>query len=241
MYRRPAYKKAPARNSKVKSLVTGNPNKTYLETLARGAGGVASLARAIAPVVAAINTEHKYFDSTAAGTAYNPGTNDALISLSSGIAQGTTDITRIGNSILMRDVQLKFYCDFAATAGIARHNTRMIMFIWKENIQDNPPTVAKILELPTNFYSSINRDYSDQLAVLHDSIYTHQAPYSAGMNAGPQFEKFYNKLDFHARFDGATAADATVNHVYLLIMGTSIVSTNASNYNLYSRINYTDN
>ena len=104
------------RKNRVKRTVQGQ-GETMVEKIASGAGQVAKLASAVLPAIMAINTEHKYYDQTAAVTAYTPGTNDQILYLSNAIAQGTTDITRIGNSILAKDLQLRMALSFISTLG----------------------------------------------------------------------------------------------------------------------------
>jgi len=52
--------------NKTKKMVTGQ-GPTLLEQLARGASGVATVAKAVLPIVSAINTEAKYLDVSYSG------------------------------------------------------------------------------------------------------------------------------------------------------------------------------
>lgn len=235
-------KKKAYKKNKTKQMVTGAA-PTMVEQIASGVGQVAKLAGAVAPIIAAINTEHKYYDRTAGVTAYTPGTNDQIINLSGGIAQGLTDSTRVGNSILAKDIQLRVAHYFAATSTGVVAFGRFMLIVWKANAQENVLTAAKLFEAPTNIYSPLNKDYSDQIVVLKDKFVSYNSatlPTGAGYSASAQHLKIYKKLDFHMRFDGATASDDTMNHVYLIIRG-SAASTNAVGATYYSRLNYTDN
>jgi len=229
------------KQSKTKKLVTGQ-DPTLLERLARQSDNIGLVAKSILPIAMAINTEHKYFDLQSSGSAYNPGTNDSLINLSQGIAQGLTDQTRIGNSILAKDLQLTILADFLpAVAGLQTAFGRFTLLVWKENLQDNPPTVAKIFEFPTLFHSRFNKDYTDQMVIIKDKILPFSAKTLISQVQDPKVIKIFKKLDFHMRFDGATASDGTVNHIYLCVRGWNATAANQVNYNQYFRLNYTDN
>lgn len=240
--RRAQKQKVPyIRQSKTKKLVTGQ-DPTLLERLASQANNIGLVAKSILPIAMAINTEHKYFDYQSSGVAYNPGTNDSLINLSQAIAQGLTDQTRIGNSILAKDMQMTILTDFLpAVAGLQTAYGRFTLLVWKENLQDNPPTVAKIFEFPSLFHSRFNKDYTDQMVIIKDKIIPYQASTLISQVQSPHVIKLFKKLDFHMRFDGAGTTDGTVNHIYLCVRGWNATSANQVNYNQYFRLNYTDN
>jgi len=231
----------PAKNSKAKALVTGNPNQTYLETLARGAGAVSGLARAIAPVVAAINTEHKYFDQATSATFFNPGTADQILPLTTGIAQGLTDITRVGDSILARDIAIKINLLWLSSVTVHQSHTRVMLICWKENIQINAPTAAKIFSQPAIFLSGTNKDYTDQFVVLDDQVFANESQITAATNQAPKYLKLYHKLDWHMKFIDGSASGASTNHLYLVFRNTGATSANQGACDFFSRLNYTDN
>lgn len=236
-------RRAPPRRRivrKTKKMVTGQ-GPTLLEKIASGIGGVATVAKAVLPIVAAINTEAKYYDYATTVSAYNPGTNDQIIPLTGGISNGTTDTTRIGNSLLAKDLNIRFSAYWLASTTVYVGETRMIIFAWKENYQDNPPTAAKLFETPADLRSGFNKDYTDQFVVIKDKTFAHNAHISAAVTQGIISSKFYKKLDFHLRFDGTTNVDYTQNHIFMCIRGGGATSANASTVQLYSRLNFTDN
>lgn len=226
-------------------MVTGDREPTLVESIANGAGQVAKLATAVMPIISAINTEQKYFDATAAVTAYQPGTNDQIIGLTGAMAQGVTDVTRIGNSVLAKDIQVRLAIDFPQTIGppaVTGLHCRMMLLCWKENVQLNGPTAAKIFESPTNLYSPVNKDYSDQFVVMKDKFFVLRGDgYTAATQAGQTCMKLYKKLDWHMRWQGGTINDATTNHIILVLRSSSAGVTNAMNVTYYSRLNFTDN
>lgn len=245
--RAPARRKAPVKYSRTKKMVTGH-GPTLLEQIASGAGSVAKLATAVAPVIAAINTESKYYDETASFSTYGTNSNPDLRCLTDSILQGVTDSTRIGNSILAKDLQLRLASSMTMTTNASPNvlgcHHRVILFVWKYN-DSGGPSITKILESPTNIYSNLNKDYTDQFVVLKDKFLTYNATMQAGTVASGiatqdyKSMKVYKKLDYHMRWTDANQAIA--NHVWMLTMSTPSGLTNAVNTTFYSRLNYTDN
>lgn len=238
-YGRKGYKRYK-KIDKIKKMVTGE-GPTLLEKIAAGVGGVASVAKAVLPAIAAINTEVKYSDKTAAVNAYVPGTNDVIVALTDQIAQGTSDITRVGNSIKAQDLQLRLAMNFASSATVLGLHCRMMLIVWKENAQQNPITAAKLFESPTNLYSAMNKDYTDQFVVLKDKFFALNNPSGAAQTVAFQHMKLFKKTDFHIRFDGSTGANATQNHIYLILRSSSTGLATSLSTTYYSRLNYTDN
>lgn len=115
-YKKNYKRRRPIKYSPSKKMVTGH-GPTLLEKISSGVGSVAKLATAVAPAIAAINTESKYLDITASVTAHTPGTSDVIRNLTGEIIQGVNDSQRIGNSILMRDLQIRLAHNFNATLG----------------------------------------------------------------------------------------------------------------------------
>lgn len=235
---RSRYTRSPHRYGKSKKMIEGPP--TLLDRIASGVGSVARLASAVAPMIEMINTEAKFYDRAAASTFTNTGT---LVNLTNLIPQGTDESERIGNSILLKDMQLKLFLSHPIDYSTSTSNGgywRVILFCWKENLQDNPPTVAKLLQGST-FSAFTNKDYTDQFVILKDKIMSFETDSSRTTGVVTnifRFLKWYKKADWHLRFDGGTTADGTQNHVYIVLI--SSVSTN-SNYTLNFRMNYTDN
>lgn len=239
---RVAKKKRIVRYSRTKKMVTGH-GPTLLEQIASGAGSVAKLATAVAPAIAAINTEHKYYDQSQAVTAHSPGTSDQIINLTQGIVQNLTDSGRIGNSILARDIQIRLAHNFNATTGAPNVNgihCRMMLICWKDNKIPNPPNASKIFEAPSNLYSPVNKDYSDQFVVIKDKFFSLNGTLQSGVSAFTTM-KLFKKLNWHMRWEDASATGGTQNHVYLILRSSSAGATNALQTTYYSRLNYTDN
>lgn len=226
------------RFSKAKEMIEGPP--TFLDQIASGVGQVANLARAVAPMIEMINTEAKFYDETSSSSFSNTG---LIIALTDNVAQGTDENNRIGNSVLLKDMSIKLFLshafDFSTATSLGGYY-RIIIFCWKENLQDNPPTVAKILQ-GSVFSSFTNKDYTDQFVVLKDKIipFDSQLSRTSGvLTANFKFMKWYKKCDWHLRWDAGTGADGSQNHVHMLLIQS--LST-GSNYTLNFRMNFTDN
>lgn len=227
--------------SKSKKLVTGH-GPTMLEKIANGVGTAAKVASAVLPAISAINTELKYFDISQSLPAYNPGTNDQIVNITQGIAQGTTDQTRIGNSLLAKDLYLKAFIYWTATSAVPFGVSRLTLICWKDNVQNNAPTIGKVFQSTTDINSAINKDYSDQFVVLKDKMFTHNMSVAlTGTQQAVHVFKWYKKLNWHLRYAGATTTSGTVNHIYLIFRGGAPTSANQSGINVYSRLNFTDN
>lgn len=236
-------RRRPVRYSKQKKMVTGQ-GPTLLDKIASGVGSVAKLATAVAPVIAAINTEEKYNDKTASVLSYSPGTNDQIISLTGDIAQGTTDTNRIGNSILAKSIQLRLAHNFTSVIGapnILGIHCRMMLIAWKENAQQNNISVSKLFEAPNNLYSPVNKDYSDQFVVLKDKFFSLNASNGVAGTQAFTTMKIFKKLDWHMRFDNSGAGSGTQNHIFLVLRSSASGTSHALSTTYYSRLGFTDN
>lgn len=228
-YRRRRYGRKP-RYSKTKQLVTGH-GPTLLEKIASGAGSVARLATAVAPIIAAVNTEAKYFD---VGASLAPLSGTIQVQNLSNMANGTSDSQRIGNSILAKNIAIKYQI-IGNYTSLAYNPIRMMLIADKMQ-NGTAPTAAEIFETTSTYLSPLNKDQSDRFVVLKDQfIDVNQTSRTSA--AG----KFFKKLDFHIRYKGSGAgtSDQGPNTLYLIVW--TSVSVNAPTVNVYSRLNFTDN
>lgn len=217
-----------------------------LEKIASGVGSAAKLASSIVPIIAAVNTEQKYVDNAGSVTFHSPGTSDSLVHLTANLINGTQDNQRIGNSILAKDLQLRMALNFSPLPGppaVTGLHARATLICWKENAKVNPPTVAKVYEVPSNIYSAMNKDYTDQFVVLKDKFFTFTALNSNITSGAQGFQtmKWFKNLNWHMRWDGTTGADNTQNHIYLILRSSSAGNSTAAQCTYYTRLNFTDN
>lgn len=223
---------------KDRKLVTGH-GPTLVEQIASGAGSVAKLATSILPMISAINTEAKYIDYSATVTSNTPGTNDS-INLLTDVNPGTGDSDRIGNSILAKDLSVRMAINFTPSATVFGLHCRAMLICWKTDATHNAISSAKLFEDPTNLYSPINKDYSDQMVVLKDKFFALNAQ-NPGTGTIPMsfvHMKIFKKLDWHMRWQDGSGSP-TLNHIYLVLRSSASSPSMSTTY--YSRLNYTDN
>lgn len=213
---------------------------SFVEKIARGAGSVATLARAIAPIVSMVNTEEKFVDKSS--TVSLPVATPAIISLTN-MAQGLTDITRIGDSIKARFLQLrlKFTPLFSA---VASNHIRMMLVIDKSINAATPVntlTLANLFQNSADILSPINKDQGDRFVILKDKqiILNNLGAGTANPGGDTRFLKLNMPLDFHIRFVAPTTTDLGPNNVFLVLW--SDVVTTGPTCSYYSRFKYTDN
>lgn len=237
-YRKTYKKRGYRRRKKIaptKRLVTGQTEPTLVERIASGVGSAARLASAVLPIVKAINTEQKWFDN-----AYTRTVDSAspAIDIQSMFATGTTESTRIGNSILDKDINIRINMAGNFTSAASNY-VRIILFVDKETAAvAGAPTMATLLQAPTNILSAFNKDYTDRYAILKDKRVVLNSASNQGMMI-----KIYKKLDFHTRYVGngaAAPANAGQNHIHIVLMTSNTVGQGVV-MGVYSRLNYTDN
>lgn len=219
------------RVNKTKKLVTGQTQPTLLETIASGAGAVANVAKAVLPIVAAINTELKFYDAAfVAVPLFGTPTIQAL----NQIGQGTDEQNRIGNSILAKDINIRFQM-LANFTTDQQNMIRMVIFVDKQQA-GTAPTLAQLMQTTSNFQSSFNKDYTDRFAILKDKYFTMNANEKRVLQG-----KFYKTLPFHIRFLGSTTAAADLGNNTLYVLYWSAYAVNGPSISHYSRLNFTDN
>lgn len=234
-YRKRSYGKrrgGQRRIARTKKLVTGQQQPTLLEKIASGVGSAAKVATAVLPMIKAINTEQKFIDL--ATGAVNISSTPSFWNLCL-MGTGTDEQSRIGNSILLKDFNLRISFTPNYT-GTAYNYFRMTILVDKMQ-NGTPPTATQLFQAPTNLDSAFNRNTSDRFVILKDKRFV-IAQQGDQLNV---IQKIYKKLDFHARYLGTplVASSAGPNAVYLMLWGTATV--NFPTASIYNRTNYTDN
>lgn len=230
---RPARRINP-RVRKVKKMIGEQPS--MVERIASGVGSVAKLASAIVPLVTAINTEEKYFDTTAS---VNPLKSTPTIQALNLISQGLTDSTRIGNSIKAQSLMCRFH--FSGNFAAQPVNVCRYMLVVDKAVNAATPvaapTLSLILEQSSNLLSPINKDQGDRFVILKDKIFTLNLPGTGGGHA--VLHKEFKKLDFHIRYVAPNSTDLGPNAIYLIFWTDQTVQAPTITY--YTRLKYTDN
>lgn len=228
-YKKRTYKKRPV--NRTKRLVTGQTQPTFLEQIASGAGAVANVAKAVLPIVAAINTEMKFHDSALVVV---PVLGTPTISCLNQIAQGTNESDRIGNSILLKDMNFRY--QILANYTTEQQNMVRLVFFVDKHQAGTAPTFASIFQTTSNFQSSFNKDFTDRYAILKDKYFV----LSSGGNRVLQ-GKFYKALPFHTRFLGASNSSVDLGNNSVYVLWWSAYAVNGPSISWYNRLNFTDN
>lgn len=87
-----------------------------------------------------INSEYKYIDTV---TTLSSVVNTGTVTYLSGIAQGVTDITRVGNKILIKDILVRLQLEINSTPANA---TTRIIFFASRQVNGVLPTIAEVLQ-----------------------------------------------------------------------------------------------
>lgn len=157
----------------------------------------------------------------------------------SDIAQGDAQVNRTGNSILARSLMIRG--DMTINASITQTVVRIMIIQDKQQVGDQIPTVANILEssfISTQFapHAPLERDTLGRFKVLKSRVYTlsDQRPNSS-------FSFFINMRQ-HIRYNGALASDIQKNGLYLLLISDVNNSTSSQpDIKLITKLTYHDN
>lgn len=177
-----------------------------------------------------INVEFKNHDINIANTVTVAGVAHTL----TGIAQGDTQGTRDGNSVLGQKLELKiqYNQDSEADTSIIR----TIIVRDKQQQADTAPTLTEILD--QDLTTVLTRPYSSEspkrFSILHDSMLT--------LNKETKtvaIKTIKLKCNQHVLFNGTAAGDIQKNGIYLFFLTNE--DTNEPTVLGMSRLTYTDN
>lgn len=187
-----------------------------------------------------VNTERKVFDSGSQNqhlTAMT--TNTAPLLHLTGMAQGTAENQRIGNSILVKSIQFRALLGYAGTNS--PQNLRLIIVRDLQTGCDlDAPSLGDLLEDPTNILSPlniINGNAEARFMIIKDHTYTFDA------NANPTTTfKYYAKCMVHTKFLGSAGSDVGQNQIYVFaITDVGNGSTTGPFFYMTARMRYIDN
>lgn len=146
------------------------------------------------------------------------------------IAQGDTDGTRTGNSLLVKDYQMKLKITKHASAT----NTYIRHIIFRDNqqIKDTVPVVADLLQNSAynDFYTATAKG---RFSILNDRTYELDAN-NVGMSVN-----ITKKMQKHVRYNGSAATDIQKGGIYS--MWVSSEAANAPTIAYQNRVRYYDN
>lgn len=179
-----------------------------------------------------INTEVKYIDTTVQNGATVTTTSNATPITA--VAQGSSDITRNGNSILIKYIVVRWQVFVNATAG--DNTLRMIVFIDKDNAKGTAPTNAELFS-QNGALGFTNINNTDRFAILRDV----QIDVNATGDKMKSGHFYHDCSRLHVKYDGtdATQGSCAENHIYVLFV--SDQATNGPTVNCISRVGFYDN
>lgn len=181
-----------------------------------------------------INCEKHYHDSY---SAINPDNAGVVIHLTN-IAQGDTNATRTGMSILLRSI----YVQWEAVMDTGNVNTGIRFIVFKDTgSSGSAPSASDVLEYTSSGYSimsPLKKFNGKRFKVICDNRFNLS---NAGKNS--MFYKRFLKVYDHVRYDGTTANDYSTNNYFaLFITDTDNGSTrNDPNIDYMIRMGFYDN
>lgn len=204
--------------------------KQTLKSMSNVASTASTALRLATQVYGMVNSERMLLPLTSSDAV----TTTAGITHLTPIAQGDSNISRTGNSILAKtlNMQMEVVMHNSATSTFFR----ILVIQDKQQVADTPPTIADILEASSSTNSIYEINTHGRFKILknyHFSLDTYKAR--------SKVIKFHYKFPktHHIRYNGSASSDIQKNGVYLVLLSNE--ATNAGNVNWYSTFTYHDN
>jgi len=175
-----------------------------------------------------INVEKHRLDTTFASTVNSTGS----VTLLSGIGQGDDVNNRQGNSVLGKNLYLRYHTYRDPVNAATTNTLRMIIVKDLENT-GSAPTIANMLAA-VDVDSPLNVDTLPRWEILRDKVFTLGLQGNMGF-AGKQFIK----INDHLKFTGSATTDVYKNAIYLILLSSE--STGPPTMDLYARLEFYDN
>lgn len=188
-YAKRGYKKAPYRKGQGKSVM--------------------KMVRSMMP-----KKEYKFIDveSAAAAQTYN-----GTITLISGVAQGTTAITRVGRSINLKSLLFRY-----SIIGLATDPIMRVMILYDKQNTGTAPSVGGILQTVGNanaVNAPLEYTQAGRFQILYDKLIVCDAVKQTSYEG--KFYKKFNGLSLKYQGDTAAQADVNKNAIYVLTISTT--------------------
>lgn len=178
-----------------------------------------------------VNSERHITDISSAysGTLTNATTNQTM-SLNR-VAQGDTNSTRTGNSILLKSVQIKGFITWNASS----FNDR-VRFLLVQDTQQINDTIPNWSDFYTGDINSFPRDFAQQrFKVLGSYVYKQDIDNSKSEIA----VNIYKTFQTHVKYNGPLETDIAYNGLYLVMISNK--SVNPPTLALNTRTTFHDN
>lgn len=202
----------------------------YAKGFARSVGTVSKLARDVNYLRSVVNVERKYIDITATTTS----TSTAALVLLNGLSQGTSAITRNGQSIKMTSI---FFHGLWTINASAATTIGRVLIILDTQANGAAPAAADVLVSPSAVLSPLVIGNGKRFIVLSD------IRVSLSINGTEIIRrKKFMKCGYHVKFNtgnAGTIADIQTNSLYMLHVSDNGV--NAPSYAYWVRTRFVDN
>lgn len=213
----------------------------YMRTAGKALSIGISAARVAAQVASLINAEWKYYDRSDVDT--NVTSAGAILYLSN-MAQGDTEITRNGVSILPKgiSVRMKMTINGSATNSLCR-----AMIVVDRECDGAEPSISEVLD-SVDVMSFRNRDNKGRFAMLYDKTFTLRALDKQEINI--KFNKKFNSPSkrpnpkrkwYHIQYGGSSAAITDLRKGNIFLFFISDEATYSPTVKTFSRLTYVDN
>lgn len=221
-------KSRPSRLKTVKKMVGTTP-ETYIEKIAKYGGKIGAVAGTVAKIMALINVETKYFETSSSNPVSNTGTYQVTLN---NIAGGTAENQRVGEKVVNDNLIINYVAKVNASAT----NTlmRIIVFFDKKPEVSYPPTWLQVMTSATPV-SQNNKDNGDRFIMLR-SVMVPLTSQGAQQKVGKIFVPL-SKI--HSSWNSSSGTDFEQGAIFLYAIADE--ATNTPTLEFTSRINYYDN
>lgn len=177
------------------------------------------------------NIETKYIDTFIDGTT-GVVFGTALITRLSSIAQGTSDINRVGDRVLLNGLSFKFNC----VAADAVNRMRVSIIRWQEDDGSTLPSNSQVYQnISSNIQSFFNYDglKAGRFKVLYDKVV------DVELNNGDTQLYFHKTFNLKKAQIGFTGSLSGRGHIYCIVNSDSGLTPHPS-FDGLARLTYKD-
>lgn len=180
----------------------------------------------------ALNQEPKYFPVYAGYASVN---TSGTITKWTTIPQGDTNITRDGQEIVFKSIDLRYSVFSSAAAVMIGNAFRIIVFQWRPDDNLDNPGLSQILDssFTQPCFAPYNHNTRQKFKVLYDRLH---AVYNGGVG-----EKAFHalipakKANKHIRY---VTGNTGTNMIFVLVISDAAIQTPSWSYGAY--VNFTD-
>lgn len=164
-------------------------------------------------------SEQKYSDLVA-NSSQNIDWNGIAPFALTDIAQGSSDLTRVGDELIVKKVTWSLLLKYNQTSTITNlanscNVVRVLIFAWKPFFTDVAPTAAKVLTYTGTYYAChgpLTHDGIDQIKVISDTVHVLD-----GISQANKLIRGSVKLNHAVHYKNASQSNAS-NGIYVLLI-----------------------